>query len=125
VRLTYAIVPAFVKRGGGTIINVASVLGIASELLNDAYGGTKAFVLAFSRSLHKELAEAKVHVQTVLQRATATEFWDIAGTLLDQVPSHIVMKAGDVVDAALAGLDQGNWSPFVLARYRRLGGGAA
>ena len=45
-RLTYAAVPGFVARGGGTIINVASVVGIAPEVLNGVYGGTKAYVLA-------------------------------------------------------------------------------
>jgi uncharacterized protein len=50
-RLTYAAAPGFVARGGGTIINIASIVGIAPELLNGVYGGTKAFVIAFSLSL--------------------------------------------------------------------------
>lgn len=33
-RLTYAAVPGFVARGGGTIINIGSVVAIAPELLN-------------------------------------------------------------------------------------------
>jgi len=33
-RLTYAVAPAFVARGSGTIINIASVVGIAVENLN-------------------------------------------------------------------------------------------
>src|SRR5262249_55140673 len=44
-RLTYAVVPAFVKRGAGVIINNASVVAVAPELLNGVYGGTQAFVL--------------------------------------------------------------------------------
>jgi short-subunit dehydrogenase len=44
-RLAFATAPRFVARGGGTIVNVASVLGIAPELLNGVYGGTKAFVI--------------------------------------------------------------------------------
>src|SRR6267142_2616687 len=36
-RLTYAAAPAFVSRGAGTIINVASVVGIAPEALNGVY----------------------------------------------------------------------------------------
>lgn len=39
--------------------------------------------------------------------ATATEFWNAAGTPVEHLPSEIVMKAADMVDAALAGLDQG------------------
>lgn len=107
VRLTYAIVPAFVQRGSGTIINLASVVGIAPELLNGVYGGTKAFVLAFSLSLHKEFANSKIRIQAVLPGATATDFWEIDGTPMAQVPSHIIMKADDMVDAAIAGLDLG------------------
>lgn len=33
-RLTYAAAPGFVARGGGTIINIGSVVAIAPELLN-------------------------------------------------------------------------------------------
>jgi short-subunit dehydrogenase len=106
-RLTYAAVPAFVARGGGTIINIASIVAISPETLNGVYGGSKAFVLAFSQSLQHELADKGVRVQAVLPGATATEFWDIAGLPVSNLPAEIVMSAQDVVDAALAGLDQG------------------
>ena len=106
-RLTYAVAPAFVARGSGTIINVASAVAIAPELLNGVYGGTKAFVLALTRSLLHELAGKGVRVQAVLPGATATEFWDVAGKPVHQLPTEIVMSADDLVDAALAGLDLG------------------
>src|SRR5215831_6323276 len=41
-RLTYATTPSLLGRGGGTIINIGSILGIAPELLNVVYGATKA-----------------------------------------------------------------------------------
>src|SRR5581483_12515671 len=78
-RLTYAAVPGLVARGGGAIINIASIVAIAPEILNGVYGGTKAFVLAFSQSLHNELADKNIRVQAVLPGATATDFWDVAG----------------------------------------------
>ena len=108
-RLTYAAAPGFVARGGGTIINIASIVAIAPEVLNGVYGGSKAYVLAFSQSLHKELQEKNVRVQVVLPGATATDFWEIAGTPVEYLPSAIVMKAEDMVDAALAGFDQGEF----------------
>jgi len=107
VRLTYAALPGFLKRGGGAIVNIASVLGIVPELLNGVYGGTKAFVIAFSRSLHKEFAEKNIRVQVVLPGATATGFWDTADTPLQQVPREMVMKADEMMDATFAGFDQG------------------
>jgi uncharacterized protein len=106
-RLTYAAIPAFVARGNGTVINISSAVAIAPELLNGVYGGTKAFVLALTHSLVHELAGKGVRVQAVLPGATATEFWDIAGRPVHQLPAQIVMSADDLVDAALAGLDLG------------------
>jgi short-subunit dehydrogenase len=106
-RLTYAAVPGFIARGHGTIINIASIVAIAPELLNAVYGGSKAFVLAFTQSLVHELAGKGIRVQAVLPGATATEFWDVAGTPVHQLPAEIVMSADDMVDAALAGLDLG------------------
>ena len=106
-RLTYAAVPGFVARGGGTIINIASVVGISPEALNGVYGASKAYVIAFSHSLQHELAGKGIRIQAVLPGATATDLWEIAGLHYRNLPAEIVMSAEDMVDAALAGLDQG------------------
>jgi hypothetical protein len=108
-RLTYAAVPGFVKRGHGAIINISSIVAIAPELLNGVYGGTKAFVLGFSQSLRHELVNTGVKVQVVLPGATATNFWNAAGKPVEHLPQEIVMSAQDMVDAALAGFDQGEF----------------
>jgi len=110
MRLTHAVAPAFVSRGSGTIINIASIVAVGPEILNGVYGATKAFVLAFSQSLRKELADRGVRVQVVLPGATATEFWSIAGQPVEHLPKEIVMSVDDLVDAALAGLDQGEFA---------------
>jgi len=129
-RLTYAVAPGFAARSTGTIINIASIVGVAPEVLNGVYGGTKAFVLAFTLSLQKELADKNIRIQAVLPGATATDFWGIAGTPIEHVPSEIVMRAEDMVDAALAGLDQGevitipalpdaaDWAAYEAARQK-------
>jgi len=127
-RLTYAAAPAFVARGTGTIINIASVLGIAPEILNGVYGASKAYVIAFSHSLQRELADKGVRIQAVLPGATATDIWEIAGRPIQDLPAEIVMSAEDMVDAALVGLDHGElvtipplqdgdeWTRFEAAR---------
>lgn len=108
-RLTYAAAPGFVARGGGTIINISSIVAVSPELLNGVYGGSKAFVLAFSQSLKHELADKGVRIQVVLPGATATEFWDVAGVPITHLPEAIVMTSEDLVDGALAGFDQGEF----------------
>ena len=106
-RLTYAAVPGFVARGNGAVINISSIVAISPETLNGVYGGSKAFVLAFSQSLHHELADKGVQVQAVLPGATATDFWQTGGLPLEHLPKEIVMSATDMVDAALVGFDRG------------------
>lgn len=105
-RLSYTAAPAFAERGAGTIINIASVVGIAAEILNGVYSASKAYVIAFGHSLQNDLAAKGVRIQSVLPGATATEFWDVAGYSA-QKESAITMSAEDAVDAALAGLDSG------------------
>lgn len=106
-RLTYAAVPGFVARARGAIINISSVVGIAPETLNGVYGASKAYVTALTQSLHHELAETGVRVQAVLPGATATDFWATGGLPVEHLPSEIVMRADDLVDAALVGFDRG------------------
>ncbi|GLU27210.1 MULTISPECIES: SDR family NAD(P)-dependent oxidoreductase [Brucella/Ochrobactrum group] len=127
-RLTYAAVPGFIARGRGTIINIASVVAIAPELLNGVYGSSKSYVLSFSHSLNHELADKGIRVQAVLPGATATDFWSIAGKPVEELPQSIVMSTDDMVDAALAGLKNGErvtipglhdvekWTDFEAAR---------
>ncbi|MDR6607757.1 SDR family oxidoreductase [Pseudomonas synxantha] len=107
MRLAYAAVPGFVARGSGTVINIASIVAIAPEILNGVYGGTKAFVLALSQSMQHELADKGVRIQAVLPGATATDFWSEAGNPVENLPKEIVMSAEDMVDAALVGLAAG------------------
>ena len=107
MRLTYAAAPGFVERGNGAIINISSIVSIAPELLNGVYGGSKAFVTAFSQSLQHELAGKGVRIQAVLPGATATEFWDNGGLPLEHLDPGIVMPADDLVDAALIDFDHG------------------
>jgi len=106
-RLTYAAVPGFVARGRGAVINISSIVSIAPELLNGVYGGSKAFVTAFSQSLHHELGAQGLRVQAVLPGATATEFWARGGMPVEHLPQSWVMSAEALVDAALVGYDRG------------------
>jgi short-subunit dehydrogenase len=106
-RLTYVAAPAFVARGAGTIINIASTVGISPETLNGVYGATKAYVIALSHSPQHELADKGIRIQAVLPGPTTTDLWEIAGLPWQNLPASIVMSPEDMVDAALVELEQG------------------
>jgi len=106
-RLTHAVLPAFLKRNDGAIINIASVLGIHAWSASAVYSGTKGFVINFTRGLQDELANTGVKVQLVNPATTATEIWDNSGIPLSALNQANVMTTENMVDAALAGFDKG------------------
>jgi len=105
-RLALAALPGFVARKNGLLINIASVVALAPDLLNGTYSGTKAYVVNFTQALKNELAGTGVTIQAVLPGATATPFWEKSGRPVEDLPAQMVMTAEDMVDASLAGLDQ-------------------
>ena len=98
---------AFAARGSGKIVNVASVVALAPELFEGVYGGSKAYVLNFSRNLSAALRDKGVTVQAVLPGLTRTEILDDTSMSFEDFPAEMVMEADDLVAAALAGLDRG------------------
>ena len=56
--------------------------------------------------MQQELGPRGIQVQAVLPGATRTEIWERAGVNLSHLPADMVMDAEEMVDAALAGLDQ-------------------
>lgn len=106
-QLTYAVLPQFKQRNRGTIINIGSVLSFHILPVSTIYSATKGYVMNFTRGLQQELAGTGITVQLVLPASTATELWELSGVPLAQLDQATIMRAEDCVDAALAGLDQG------------------
>jgi len=107
-RLALAAGRAFVARKSGTIVNMASIVAYNPERFNGVYSGSKAFMLALSHAMTRELTENGVAIQTVLPGATRTEIWQRAGTDVDsRLPAERIMDLDEMVDAALKGLELG------------------
>jgi len=127
-RLSRAALPGFVSRNRGGLINVSSVMSQMVQPGNSVYGATKAYVLHFSEVLALEVAGSAVRVQVVLPGAIGTALWNGSGVELKDLPTEIVMNVEEMVDAALAGFDQGegttipslpdvhDWQRFLKAR---------
>jgi short-subunit dehydrogenase len=68
------------------------------------YGGSLAYTVALSQTLHAELEGTGVNVHVVCPGVVATEFHQVQGMDLSAIPR---MSAGDVATAALAGIGLG------------------
>jgi short-subunit dehydrogenase len=105
--LTASAIRHFLKRNRGGVINIASVLAFAPELLEGLYSGSKAHLLNLTRGMAGHLKGTNVRIQAVLPGATKSEIWDKAGIDVDAAMPGMVMETVDLVDAALLGYDRG------------------
>ena len=106
-RLAHAVLPGLLARNRGAMVNIASVMSQMVQPGNSVYGGTKSYLLHFSEVLALELSASAVRIQAVLPGATRTALWNGSGVELKDLPPDIVMDVDEMVDAALAGFDQG------------------
>ncbi|WP_329459456.1 SDR family NAD(P)-dependent oxidoreductase [Streptomyces sp. NBC_01497] len=115
--LSRAALPGMLERGRGALVNVASLLAFSGSLppspgglpQRAVYGGTKGFVVTFTRLLAAELADTPLRVQLLCPGLTATEFHLTRGeepVSGDTPRVHAIggMPVGDVVAASLAAL---------------------
>jgi len=128
--LSQAILPRFIERNSGTIINIGSVLSFYALTFSTAYSASKAHVMLYTIGLRDELENTGVKVQLVLPAATHTEIWEVGGIGVENLSQETVMSVDNLVDAALAGLDQGEtvtlpsvedaslWETFDAARIK-------
>jgi uncharacterized protein len=72
--LTRFFVPEMVARGGGRVLNVASMAGFLSGPLHAVYYASKAFVISFSEAIANELAGTGVTVTALCPGPVETEF---------------------------------------------------
>ena len=110
--LTRALLPGMLERGGGAIVNVASVAGHVGVRGEAVYAATKAGLVTFSESLRQELAGTPVRVSLVSPGVIATPFFERRGTpYARRRPRPIAPER--VAEAILVAIRRGSPSVFV------------
>lgn len=84
-----AVVPGMLRVGGGVIVNIASIAGQRGSALRSHYAAAKGGVLAFTRSLARELIQQNVRVNAVSPGRIATDM------LHDAPPSEFARWMAD------------------------------
>ena len=74
IYMTKAVLPDFIKRNNGHIINIGSVAGTYPYSGGNVYGGTKSFVKQFSLGLKSDLLGTKIRITNIEPGMTNTEF---------------------------------------------------
>ena len=108
VALTGAYGPAFVERGAGAVLIVASSAGMQPIPGQASYAATKAFALSFAEALHTELSHLGIAVTALCPGPIDTEFAARAG-LEEQfamVPRVARVSAAECARQAIDGLDR-------------------
>jgi NAD(P)-dependent dehydrogenase (short-subunit alcohol dehydrogenase family) len=106
---TQAVIPHMKNRGGGTIVNVASVAGRRISFGGGAnYTASKAGLLGLTRHAAYELAPDKIRVNAVCPGPTATAFGggqlpsaERKAERAKKIPLGRMVEADDIADAVL------------------------
>lgn len=101
-RVCRAIVPIMQQAGYGRIVNMASLAGKEGTPNASAYSAAKAGVIAFTKSLSKELAETGIRVNCLAPAAIRTAILgqmtpEFVQTMIDKSP---MKRLGEVEEAA-------------------------
>ena len=126
--LAKAVRPQMLARGGGSIVNVASVTFYFGEALLLSYVASKGAVIGFTRSLAREAGPEGIRVNAVAPGAfptAATEIHADQDALWETVlASQSIKRRGEVEDVALAiAFFAGDDSRFVTGQTLLVDGG--
>ena len=107
-RVVKACVPGMQARGGGKVINVASVAGLEPQAMMGVYSVSKAAVLMLTRVLAAELASLNIQVNAIAPGFVKTKFsaalWQnpqINQAVLKRIPQKRMAEPEEIAGLAL------------------------
>ncbi|RLE74367.1 MAG: 3-oxoacyl-ACP reductase [Thermoprotei archaeon] len=103
---TKAVVPYMIKRGGGKIINIASVAGKMGGTIGPHYAASKAGIFGMTFSLAQELLKYNITVNAIAPGPIETELIeslpeDVKKKVLSRVPMGRFGKPEEVAEAVI------------------------
>ncbi len=106
VQVTRAMLPLLFECGDGRIVNVSSDAGRVGSFGETVYAGAKGGVIAFTKSLAREVVRRQVRVNCVCPGPTDTPLFasqseKMRTALIGAIPMKRVAKPSEVADAVL------------------------
>lgn len=106
-RLSHEFGNLMIERGKGHIMNVSSIAAYISGPSFAVYCATKAYVLSYSRALHKELKNKGVSVTALCPGYVITGFQEVAGMKLSKMEKISSVPANKVAEIAVKSMLKG------------------
>lgn len=97
--MTRAVVPHFRDRGGGKVVNIASIAGRRGSPVLAHYCASKAGAISLTQSLARELGAANVNVNAVCPGLLWTDMWRGLESMMTGAATPEAVEARRVFDA--------------------------
>jgi 2-hydroxycyclohexanecarboxyl-CoA dehydrogenase len=106
MQLVKALLPAMIERKSGRIVNIASDAGRVGSMGETVYSGAKGGLIAFTKSLAREVARYQINVNCVCPGPTDTPLMaavpdGVKEALTKAIPFRRLGKPEEVADAIL------------------------
>ena len=126
IYVTKAFIRTFVKRKGGSIINISSVVGMMGNKGQTNYAAAKAGIIGFTKSVAKEYGRRNIRCNAIAPGYIATDMTAVLGAevteeLTKQLPLGRLGKPEDVAELAL--FLAGDASAYITGEVIKVDGG--
>ena len=106
IRLTRGLLPAMIAMGQGRIVNIASDAGRVGSMGETVYAAAKGGLIAFTKSLAREMARHRINVNCVCPGPTETPLLEtvpekLRGSLAKAIPFRRLAQPEEIADAVL------------------------
>ncbi|HZU90343.1 MAG TPA: SDR family NAD(P)-dependent oxidoreductase [Stellaceae bacterium] len=126
VRLTRLLLPAMVAERRGKIVNIASDAGRVGSMGETVYAAAKGGLIAFTKSLAREMARHAINVNCVCPGPTDTPLFQrqperMKEALTRAIPFRRIARPGEIAEAVLFFL--GPRSDYITGQVLSVSGG--
>ena len=126
IRLTRAVLPPMVAAQSGKIVNISSDAGRVGSMGETVYAAAKGGLIAFTKSLAREMARHKLNVNCVCPGPTDTPLFRrqperMQEALTRAIPFRRIAQPEDIAEAVLFFL--GGRSDYITGQVLSVSGG--
>lgn len=125
--MTKQVIRPMIKNGGGSIINMSSIIGLSGNAGQAAYAASKAGIIGFTKSIALEYGSRNIRCNAIAPGFVETDMTDYlkeggaSDTYLNKIPLKKFASPSDIADATL--FFASNMSQYITGQVLSVCGG--